>query len=114
MGLKKAVGILVFCTQGVIGADYYIQTRDAGLNWGDLSATDYSTIVQDRFARARAREAAGLAAAPGGAAEDGQSIWSEAASYGKSLFSGGEQLAAVQEPEEPQPICIRRGNVPDC
>lgn len=54
MGLKKAMGILVFSTQAVIGADYYFQTRDAGLNWGDLSATDYGTIVQERFARARA------------------------------------------------------------
>lgn len=31
MGLKKAVGILLCSTQAVIGADYYIQTRDAGL-----------------------------------------------------------------------------------
>jgi len=116
VGLKKAMGILVFSTQGVIGADYYIQTRDAGLNWGDLSATDYGTIVQDRFARARAaKQAASRTGLPAAAAEDGQTVWSEAASYGKSLFSGGEQVAEAQGGEEaPQPICIRRGNVADC
>ncbi|UWQ27731.1 MULTISPECIES: hypothetical protein [unclassified Leisingera] len=113
MGLKKAMGILVFSTQAVIGYDYYIQTRAAGLNWGDLSATDYSTILQDRFTRARAaKEATSLA---GLAAGDGQSIWSEAAGYGKSLLSGGQQVADAQSNEDaPQPVCIRRGNVADC
>ncbi|WP_291726474.1 hypothetical protein [Leisingera sp. F5] len=113
MGLKKAMGILVFSTQAVIGYDYYIQTRDAGLNWGDLSATDYSTILQDRFTRARAaKEATSLA---GLAAGEGQSVWGEAASYGKSLLSGGEQIADAQNSEDaPQPVCIRRGNVADC
>ena len=52
MGLKRALGILVFSTQSVIGADYYIQTRDAGLRWGDLSTNDYRAIIQHRFAHA--------------------------------------------------------------
>lgn len=109
MGLRKAMGILVFSTQAVIGYDYYIQTRDGNLGWGVLSATDYGTIVQERFARARAKEATRLA--DGG----GLSLWSGAASYGKRLFSGGEQVAEAQSGEEaPPPVCIRRGNVADC
>lgn len=109
MGLRKAMGILVFSTQAVIGYDYYIQTRDANLGWGDLSATDYGTIVQERFARARAQDATRLA--DGG----GTSVWGEAASYGKRLFSGGEQVAEAPGAEEaPPPVCIRRGNVADC
>lgn len=109
MGLRKTMGILVFSTQAVIGYDYYIQTRDANLRWGDLSATDYGTILQERFARARAEDAARLA---GGG---GTSIWGEAAIYGKRLFTGGEQVAEAQSGEEaPPPVCIRRGNVADC
>ncbi|UWQ38178.1 hypothetical protein K3552_03985 [Leisingera aquaemixtae] len=112
MALKKAMGILVFSTQAVIGYDYHIQTRDAGLSWGDLSATDYGTIVQERFARARTRDTALLAAQQGGEAP---SVWGEAASYGKRLLAGGEQVAEAQgEHEAPPPVCIRRGNVADC
>lgn len=109
MGLKKAVGILLCSTQAVIGADYYIQTRDAGLGWGDLSATDYGTIVQDRFVRARTAKAARGDAAT--------SLWGDVASYGKSLLGGGEQLAEAQSPpqeEAPAPVCVRRGTVADC
>ncbi|UWQ84346.1 hypothetical protein [Leisingera caerulea] len=116
MALKKAMGILVLSTQAVIGYDYHIQTRDAGLSWGDLSATDYGTIVQERFARARTRDTVRAAAQHDG---QGLSIWGEAASYGKRLLtggpSGGEQVAEVQNGEEaPPPVCIRRGNVADC
>ncbi|KIC12126.1 hypothetical protein RA19_02425 [Leisingera sp. ANG-M1] len=107
MGLKKAVGIVVFCIQGVIGADYYFQTRDAGLGWGQLSSADYAAIVRERITRVRA-ERAGLNAG----AEN--SVWGEAASYGKRLLSGGQQVAEAQEPEAPKPICVRRGNVSDC
>ncbi|WP_264210654.1 hypothetical protein [Leisingera thetidis] len=115
MGLKKAAGILVFSVQAVIGADYYFQTRDAGLNWGDLSATDYGTIVQDRFARARAARADGGSAGLPETAAGGGTVWSEAASYGRRLLTGGEQVAEAQSGEEaPQPVCIRRGNVADC
>ncbi|MBY6140704.1 hypothetical protein KUV26_14765 [Leisingera daeponensis] len=110
MGLKKAMGILMVSTQAVIGADYYFQTRDAGLGWGDLSATDYGTIVQERLARARAaREHAGR-----GGQDDGQSVWSEAASYGSSLLGGGEQVAQADAGGAVQPVCIRRGNAADC
>ncbi|NSY40824.1 hypothetical protein [Leisingera sp. ANG59] len=113
MGLKKAMGILVFSIQGVVGYDYYIQTRDAGLNWGDLSATDYGTIVQDRIARARAgRDSAGL-----NAHEGSESVWGEVASYGRSLLGGGDQMAQAETGEAAggsQPDCIRRGNVADC
>lgn len=107
MGLKKAAGILICSTQAVIGADYYIQTRDAGLGWGDLSATDYSTIVQDRFARARAAKAA----------EGEGTTWDDVASYGKSLLGRGEQLAeapAAAQEEPINPICVRRGTTADC
>ncbi|MDC0660803.1 hypothetical protein N6L27_22585 [Leisingera sp. SS27] len=113
MALKKAMGILVFSIQGVVGYDYYIQTRDAGLNWGDLSATDYGTIVQERIARSRAvRDSAAL-----DAPQDGQSLWQTASSYGKSLLGGGDQVAQADtagDAGEAQPVCIRRGNVADC
>lgn len=109
MGLKKAVGILLCSTQAVIGADYYIQTRDAGLGWGDLSATDYGTIVEKRFARVRAERAA---AGPG----DAEGVWGEVSRYGQSLLGRGEQLAEAPpaEEEQPKPICVRRGTVTDC
>mgnify|MGYP001627857403 CR=1 FL=1 len=129
MGLKKALGILVFSTQAVIGYDYYIQTRDAGLRWGELSAADYSTILQDRYARARAAKAAARLAAP--PAGEGETIWAAAASYGKRLFSGGEQVAEAQGGEEAEPgpesvrvnkglgagnggTCVRRGTALEC
>ncbi|KIC17056.1 MULTISPECIES: hypothetical protein [unclassified Leisingera] len=95
MGLKKAMGILVFSTQAVIGADYYFQTRDAGLGWGDLSATDYGTIVQERFARARtAKEHAARSGGDAGS-------WDRLAALGSS--TSGDQ-----------PVCIRRSNEAEC
>ncbi|MEW2912445.1 hypothetical protein [Leisingera sp. JC11] len=95
MGLKKAMGILVFSTQAVIGADYYFQTRDAGLGWGDLSATDYGTIVQERLARARtARE--------------------QAARRGQDT-GGWDRLAALGNGADgDQPVCVRRGSEAGC
>ena len=123
MGLKKALGILVFSTQAVIGYDYYIQTRDAGLRWGELSAAGYSTILQDRFARARAaKEAARLAADP----SESETVWGKAASYGKRLFSGGEEVAEAQGGEDAAAVqvnkglgagggaCVRRGTALEC
>ncbi|UWQ79658.1 hypothetical protein K3725_01205 [Leisingera sp. S132] len=113
MALKKAIGILVFSIQGVVGYDYYIQTRDAGLNWGDLSATDYGTIVQDRVARSRAARDSAALDAP----QDSQSLWQTASSYGKSLLGGGAQVAQADtagDAGEAQSVCIRRGNVADC
>ena len=113
MAFKKSVGILVLATQVVIGADYYIQTRDAGLRWGDLSATDYGTILQDRFARARAAKA--LAAQHAQTAEgEAQPLWQAVTEMGSSLFAEGAQLAEADTDEAPKPICIRRGNVADC
>ena len=109
MGLKKAASILLCSTQVVVGADYYIQTRDSGLGWGDLSATDYGTIVQDRFARARAARAA--------RGDGDSSAWEDVASYGKSLLGRSEQLAEAQpapQEEVPTPVCVRRGTVADC
>ena len=114
MGLKKAVGIVVFCTQGVVGADYYFQTRDAGLGWGQLSGAQYAEIVRERISRVRAERAGLHAGQVPESAAGGSTVWGEMASYGKSLFSGGEQVAEAQQPEAPQPICIRRGNVADC
>ncbi|KIC37017.1 hypothetical protein [Leisingera sp. ANG-M7] len=113
MALKKAIGILVFSIQGVVGYDYYIQTRDAGLNWGDLSATDYGTIVQERIARVRAGRDRAAIDAP----QDGQTLWGEVASYGRNLLGGSDQVAQAGTAEgtgEAQPVCIRRGNVADC
>ncbi|OED48348.1 hypothetical protein AB838_10475 [Rhodobacteraceae bacterium (ex Bugula neritina AB1)] len=112
MGLKKAMGILVFSTQAVIGADYYFQTRDAGLHWGDLSATDYGTIVQDRFARARtAKERARRYGQ-----DSSQPAWQKVSSSGSSLLGGGEQVAstASNAAAEQQPVCVRRGNIAEC
>lgn len=77
--------------------------------WGDLSATDYGTIVQRRFARARAAKAAGA----GGETTASDDV----ASYGKSLLGGSEQLAEARtasQEEAPAPVCVRRGNVADC
>jgi hypothetical protein len=114
MGLKKAFGILVLSTQSVIGADYYIQTRDAGLRWGDLSTNDYRAIIQHRFARARtAKVRAVQAGEPASAwrsfAEPGGSI--AAAPGGPRQMAGAGTAAA---PDGPPPVCIRRGNVANC
>lgn len=101
MGLRKTVGILVFSVQAVIGADYYFQTRDAGLSWGELSAAEYSQIVQARFDRSQT----GL-----GREERAPLLLSNVA---PGVSGHGHGL--VQQAEETEPaICVRRGTTLDC
>lgn len=95
VGIRKAIGILVLTVQVVVGADYYMQTRDAGLHWGELSAADYSRIIQHRYAKAQG--------APGSLAV------SDLADPAQPPIQAAEADLA----EEAQ-ICVRRGTAMSC
>ena len=49
MGLRKAIGIIVFSTQAVVVVDYNMQSQTAGLQPGELSMKDYAAIVHKRY-----------------------------------------------------------------
>lgn len=95
MAIRKAVGIVVLTVQAVVGADYYMQTRDAGLQWGELSAADYQRIIQLRFAKSR------------GGGE--QLALSEFSTPAQSL----DRAEDATEAEETK-ICVRRGTTRHC
>lgn len=101
MGISKAIGILALSVQAVVGADYYMQTRDAGLRWGELSAADYSVIIQNRFARAR------------GAAESQIPKTQRPDTLASALPLPVSPVSA-EEAAQPVPICVRRGTILDC
>ncbi len=82
--------------QAVIGADYFFQTRDAGLTWGELSAADYAHIIRQRFARAH------------GAGAD-------FAQNNTVMTVPARALPRPAAPEEAQAqICVRRGTELAC
>jgi|GEM_PF-2132181 len=49
MGLRKALGIIVVSTQLVVAVDYNMQSHKAGLGPGELSMSEYFSIVQKRY-----------------------------------------------------------------
>lgn len=101
MGISKAIGILALSVQAVVGADYYIQTRDAGMRWGELSAADYSVIIQDRFAKAHGTAKSQM---PKPQRPD--------------TLASAQPLpvspVSAEEAAQPAPICVRRGTTLDC
>lgn len=95
MFFRKAFGILFLCVQATIGTDYYIQTRDAGLHWGELSSAEYVGIVRARY---------GASAAP--LAED-RPIFVKA-----DPVTADETVALNQE--VPTQVCVGRGTQREC
>ncbi|MGR3760127.1 hypothetical protein ACUXV3_08325 [Roseobacteraceae bacterium NS-SX3] len=106
MGIRKAAGILVLSVQPVVSADFYFQTRDAGLGPGELSVREYAAIVHERFARVRAERAA--AAQP---ADTMGTIRKLGKRIG-TAFTGAEEVAGTEE--APARVCVRRGTTLDC
>ncbi|MEP2718320.1 hypothetical protein [Pseudophaeobacter sp.] len=100
MVIRKVIGILFLSVQAVVGADYYFQTRDAGLQWGEMSAADYAQIIQRRFDKAHKASEHGV----------GEQV----------ALGGGTQLAQPSyredESQESQAakICVRRGTALNC
>jgi DNA-binding LacI/PurR family transcriptional regulator len=100
MGLRKSLGIIVFCIQAVVAVDYNMQIQKAGLGPGELSMTAYAAIVQARYDKPEVTTAA---------QEGGQEGWNRVAQSGAQSGAQGDA-----EPEPPTPVCIRRGTARDC
>ncbi|MFW8596066.1 hypothetical protein [Cribrihabitans neustonicus] len=98
MALRKAIGIVVFAAQSVVAADYFIQTRDAGLVWGELSSADYAAIVRARFA---------------GGAAGSHSLAELASGVGREEPISAADPGGNSKGEAPG-ICIRRGTALQC
>ena len=115
MGLRKAMGIILVCTQMVVAVDFNMQSRKAGLGPGELSMKDYATIVQKRYDRSDITRLAANADA-----NQDTGLWEKLSGFGAGLGdrpSGGQQVAKVEagsSPDAPAPVCIRRGTALNC
>ena len=108
MGIRQVFGILVCSVQAVVAADYYFQTRDAGLQWGELSSARYAEIVRLRYSK----EGWALAALP---QETGaQPADNSALAQKRGADLTGEATQGQNSAEDPARICVRRGTERIC
>ena len=113
MALRKAIGIIVICTQAVVVVDYNMQSQKAGLKPGALSMQDYFAIVQKRYEE---HDGSRLAAAETGTG--GAGLWHKVADL--SAGSGDKLTDTVGSAEDtaaaeaPNSIYIRRGTTTNC
>lgn len=110
MGMRKALGIIVFSTQAVVVFDYNMQSHKAGLAPGELSMKDYAALVQKRY---EAPDSARLAALD--AVTDPDAL-SRARAMTSPMTSPQDSNGAAEAASQDAPaaVCIRRGTALYC
>ncbi|WP_083099868.1 hypothetical protein [Pseudophaeobacter leonis] len=114
MGMRKALGIIVFSTQAVVAFDYNMQSHKAGLAPGELSMKAYAAIVQKRY---EAPDSARLAALDALTDPGARAIARPFVGPLTSPLTSAQDMseaAQAASPDAPAAVCIRRGTALYC